>query len=129
LERFRAHPLWAEMNAAQRWHELPYTVAKDAGIADDAGVVDAGIIDVLYHHGDVWVIADFKTDEIRRAEQVADRIAEEKYDQQLRRYADAVATQLGVRPRTMLVFLNVARQVVVITSSHVAESRGTCPAA
>ena len=88
---------------------------KRCGIADDAGIVDAGIIDVLYHHGDVWAIADFKTDEIRRADQVADRIAEGKYDEQLRRYADAVAAQLGVHPRTMLVFLNVARQVVQIT--------------
>ncbi len=123
LERFRAHPLWAEMNAAQRWHELPYTVTNEAGL------VDSGIIDVLYRHGDVWVIADFKTDEIRRADQVADRIAEEKYDEQLRRYADAVAAQLSVHPRTILVFLNVARQVVVVTSSHAAESRGTCPAA
>jgi ATP-dependent exoDNAse (exonuclease V) beta subunit len=103
LERFRAHPLWAEMNAAQRWHELPYTVAGDSGI-----------IDVLYRNGDVWTIADFKTDEIRGAEQVAGWIAGEKYDEQLRRYADAVAAQLGVHPRTMLVFLNVARQVVVV---------------
>ncbi len=113
LERFRVHPLWAEMNAAQRWHELPYTMADSSSIVG-AGTVDAGIIDVLYRNGDVWTIADFKTDEIRRADHVADRIAEGKYDVQLRRYANAVAAQLGVHPRTILVFLNVARQVVVI---------------
>jgi ATP-dependent exoDNAse (exonuclease V) beta subunit len=103
LERFRAHPLWAEMNVAQRWHELPYTVADNSGI-----------IDVLYRHDDVWTIADFKTDEIRSTDQVEEHIARGKYDEQLRRYADAVVTQLGIRPQTMLVFLNVARQVVVI---------------
>ena len=104
LERFRAHPLWAEMNAAERWHELPYALAGDAGI-----------IDVLYRNGDAtWTIADFKTDEIRHADQVARRVTEDKYDEQLRRYADAVEAQLGVRPRTMLVFLNVAGQVMVV---------------
>jgi ATP-dependent exoDNAse (exonuclease V) beta subunit len=103
LERFRAHPLWAEMNAAQRWHELPYTVAGDAGI-----------VDVLYRSGDLWTIADFKTDEIRRADQVGRRIADKKYDVQLRRYADAVTAQLDVRPRTILVFLDVAGQVMAI---------------
>jgi ATP-dependent exoDNAse (exonuclease V) beta subunit len=103
LERFRAHPLWAEMNAAERWHELPYVVAGDVGI-----------LDVLYRHGSLWTIADFKTDEIRHADQVARRVAEEKYDEQLRRYADAVEAQLKVRPRTMLVFLNVAGQVMIV---------------
>jgi ATP-dependent exoDNAse (exonuclease V) beta subunit len=103
LERFRAHPLWAEMNAAQRWHELPYTLADDTGI-----------IDVLYRNGDaMWTIADFKTDEIRHADQVAQQVTEKKYDEQLRRYADAVKAQLGIRPQTMLVFLNVAGQIVM----------------
>jgi ATP-dependent helicase/nuclease subunit A len=113
LARFRANPLWAEMNAASRWHELPYIAT------DDSGIADAGIIDVLYRNGDEWTIADFKTDELR-ADQVADRIAEEKYDEQLRRYAAAVAAQLDVHPRTILVFLNVARQMVVVTSTHAA---------
>jgi len=104
LERFRVHRLWAEMNAAERWHELPYALADDAGI-----------IDLLYRNGDAtWTIADFKTDEIRHADQVARQVAEDKYDEQLRRYADAVEAQLGVRPRTMLVFLNVAGQVMVV---------------
>jgi ATP-dependent helicase/nuclease subunit A len=104
LERFRAHPLWAEMNAAQRWHELPYT-----------WVDDTGIIDLLYRNGEAaWTIADFKTDEIRHADQVAQQVTEKKYDEQLRRYAKAVEAQLGVRPRTMLVFLNVAGQVMVM---------------
>jgi len=103
LSRFQAHPLWAEMNSAQRWHELPYTVA-----------ADAGIIDMLYRNGDTWTIADFKTDEIRHVHQVTDRVAKEKYDEQLRRYADAAEAQLGIRPRTILVFLNVAGQVMVI---------------
>jgi len=104
LERFRTHPLWPEMNAAERWHELPYALADDAGI-----------IDVLYRNeGATWTIVDFKTDEIRHADQVACRVAEDKYGEQLRRYADAVEAQLGVRPRTMLVFLNVAGQVMVV---------------
>ena len=108
LERFRAHPLWAEMNSAERWHELPYT------IADTLGIHAAGVIDVLYRNGAAWTIADFKTDEIRRVDQVARRIAEGKYDEQLRRYADATRAQLEICPRTILIFLNVAGRVVVV---------------
>jgi ATP-dependent exoDNAse (exonuclease V) beta subunit len=87
---------------------LPYT------IADALGIHDAGVIDVLYRNGEAWTIADFKTDEIRRADQVARRIAEGKYDEQLRRYADATRAQLEICPRTIFIFLNVAGRVVVV---------------
>jgi len=103
LSRFQSHPLWAEMNSAERWHELPFTVEGDSGV-----------IDVLYRSGDTWTIADFKTDEMRHADQVQKRMGDKKYDDQVRRYADAAATQLAMRPRTILVFLNVAGQVMVI---------------
>jgi ATP-dependent exoDNAse (exonuclease V) beta subunit len=102
LERFRQHPLWAEMNAAQRWHELPYAVAGDAGI-----------VDLLYRAGQDWIVADFKTDEIRDPARLAEHIHREEYDGQLRRYAEALTAQLASRPRTILVFLDVARQVQV----------------
>jgi len=102
LERFRRHPLWAEMNAAPRWHELAYTVAGDTGI-----------VDLLYRASQDWIVADFKSDEVRDPAQLAERIRGEGYDKQLRRYAEALAAQLASRPRTMLVFLDVARQVQV----------------
>ncbi len=105
LERFRAHPLFAELDAAtERHHEAPYVLGGDVGI-----------IDVLYHSPSGWAIADFKTDEARDEAKARDIVRDEKYDAQLRRYAAAAAAQLGQRPRTLLVFLNVGGEVRVIT--------------
>ncbi|HLB48794.1 MAG TPA: 3'-5' exonuclease, partial [Anaerolineales bacterium] len=105
LERFRAHPLFAELDAAtERHHEIPYVTGSGTGI-----------IDVLYRSPSGWTIADFKTDEARDEAKARDIVREEKYDAQLRRYADAAAAQLGQRPRTLLVFLNVGGEVRVIT--------------
>lgn len=104
LERFRAHSLFAEMDtASERYHETPYVTASDTGI-----------IDVLYRSPSGWTIADFKTDKARDEAQARAIIREKEYDAQLRRYADAAAAQLGERPRTLLVFLNVGREVRVI---------------
>jgi ATP-dependent exoDNAse (exonuclease V) beta subunit len=83
-------------------HELAYTVAGDTGI-----------VDLLYRASQDWIVADFKSDEVRDPAQLAERIRGEGYDKQLRRYAEALAAQLASRPRTMLVFLDVARQVQV----------------
>ncbi len=104
LERFRAHPLFAEMDAAsERYHEIPYVFGNDAGI-----------IDVLYRSASGWTIADFKTDEARDETQARQILREKAYDAQLRRYAQAVAAQLGERPRTSLIMLNVRGEVCII---------------
>jgi ATP-dependent exoDNAse (exonuclease V) beta subunit len=96
LERFQAHPLWAEINAAERYHEVSYTLPGDRGI-----------IDLLYRTEAGWVIADFKTDEVRSETEMWETIRRSRYNEQVGRYADAVTTQLGQRPRALLVFLQV----------------------
>ena len=96
LERFREHPLWAEINAAERYHEVPYTLPGNRGI-----------IDLLYRTEAGWVIADFKTDDVRSETEMWETIKRGKYNEQVARYADAVTTQLGQRPRALLVFLQV----------------------
>ena len=68
---------------------------------------DRGIIDLLYRTKAGWVIADFKTDEIRSETEMWETIKRGKYNEQVARYADAVTTQLGQRPRALLVFLQV----------------------
>ncbi|MBI3363081.1 MAG: PD-(D/E)XK nuclease family protein, partial [Chloroflexi bacterium] len=101
LERFRAHPLFAEMDAAQRYHEVPYALGDDVGK-----------IDVLYLRESRWTVADFKTDELRDEAEMR-KVAEEEYDRQLRRYADAIAAQLGQRPNALLIFLNVGKAIAL----------------
>ncbi len=102
LERFRLHPLYAKIEAAERHHEVPYVLPDDVGI-----------IDLIYCTPEGWMIADFKTDALRSEAEARKAIHEKGYDQQLNRYAEAVASQLGQRPHTQLVFLRVANQVCV----------------
>ncbi len=100
LVHFRAHPLSAEIESAERYHELPYVTAGERGV-----------IDLLYRHVGQWVVVDFKTDEVRSPAEARDLIHQEGYDWQIRRYVDAVAPWLGVRPRARLVFLQVGGEV------------------
>jgi ATP-dependent helicase/nuclease subunit A len=101
LERFRAHPLWSEINAAERYHEVAYSIPGDRGI-----------IDLLYRTEAGWVLADFKTDQLRSEAEMWDVIEREGYDGQVKRYAEAVMTQLGQCPRTFLVFLQVGGSAI-----------------
>jgi ATP-dependent helicase/nuclease subunit A len=110
LARFQAHPLYTEMAAAERHHELPYSVTLDDGPR-------SGIIDLLYRTDGRWTIAEFKTDRLKDEAEMRARICEEKYDEQVRGYLKAVTQQLGEPPRALLVFLNVGRQVRIVPCS------------
>lgn len=113
LERFQAHPLCTEIEAAERYHELPY-VLPDTGFPDH----QRGVIDLLYrvNVSSPWVIVDFKTDDVE-SEAVANQLIQRAgYDQQIRRYADEMAIWLGSRPSAKLVFLGVAGEVMVYDS-------------
>ena len=103
LSRFQGHPLFAEIAAAERYHEVPYALTDDHGV-----------IDLLYRMDAGWTVVDFKTDELRSEAEMREAIPREGYDVQLRRYADAVTAQLGQRPRALLVFLRVAGEVHVM---------------
>ena len=102
LDRFRAHPLYAEIDSAERHHEVPYFLPEGRGI-----------IDLLYRGAAGWVIIDFKTDEVRSDEEVRTVIRENGYDQQVARYAQAVAAQIEIQTKTRLVFLNVDNNIVI----------------
>jgi ATP-dependent helicase/nuclease subunit A len=106
LRRFRAHPLWAELDAAQRWHEVPFSVIDDGRPAN-------GVIDLLYRLGGNYGIAEFKTDRLRAEDDLRAHIRQEGYDEQVRRYLRAVRLQLGVEAEASWIFLNVGNQVVV----------------
>jgi len=110
LERFRAHSLFKEMDAAERHHEVPYFLPEGRGV-----------IDLLYRTPDGWFIIDFKTDEVRSDEEAQFTIRREGYDRQVARYAQAIAAQLGactepsrsVQAKTRLVFLNVDNSLAI----------------
>jgi ATP-dependent helicase/nuclease subunit A len=103
LARFHQHPLYAEIDSSERYHEVPYALPGDQGI-----------IDLLYRGPEGWVIVDFKTDEARNPVEVDAIIQSRGYRQQLDRYVEAVASQLGQRPLAYLVFLNVGNHIQVI---------------
>jgi ATP-dependent helicase/nuclease subunit A len=103
LTRFCAHPLWAEMNAAERYHELPFVL--------DGG---RGVLDLLYRSNDGWTIAEFKTDRLADPGALWQQIQEKGYGVQMARYIQAVERLLGEHPRALLIFLNVGGAIQVI---------------
>jgi ATP-dependent helicase/nuclease subunit A len=107
LRRFRAHPLWAELDTAQRWHEVPFSVVED-------GRLENGIIDLLCRIDGDWRIAEFKTDRLRSGADLSAHVRQEAYDDQVRRYVRAVRRQLGVQAEAIFVFLNAGGQIAVL---------------
>ncbi len=102
LERLRAHPLFNELDSAERHHEVPYFSAEERGI-----------IDLLYRTDNDWTIMDFKTDELRSDVEAESAISQNGYDRQLTRYARAIENQLQVKAKKRLVFLNVNGEVKI----------------
>jgi ATP-dependent helicase/nuclease subunit A len=111
LSRFQSHALYAELDRAERRPELPYTLEVD-------GAPKSGVVDLLARLDDGWTVVEFKTDELRAGADLAAHVREKKYDEQVQGYVAAVARLTGARPRAMLVFLNVGRQVEVVCLTH-----------
>jgi predicted enzyme related to lactoylglutathione lyase len=119
LGRFRADPLWAEMDAVERYHELPYVL--DGAPCTHGGPCthgERGIVDLLYRAGDRWTVAEFKTDRLAGPEAVQQQIKAKAYDEQVARYVTAAERLLGERPRALLVFMNVGRGMQVVEMSR-----------
>ncbi len=110
LERLRAHPIFTELDSAERHHEIPYFLPEGRGV-----------IDLLYRTESGWHIVDFKTDEIHSDEEARSVISQNGYDRQVARYAGAVASLLGTRTepsrsvqaKMRLVFLNVNNNLAI----------------
>jgi hypothetical protein len=103
LERFRRHPLYGEIDAAaERHHEVPYSLVR----ADGDGEVENGAMDVLYRRDDGWTVVEFKTDRLRKNDDLGDLLRREDYLAQMGRYTAAVEALLGERPRLLLCMLD-----------------------
>ena len=108
LVRFRNHPLFQEMDAAERrLHELPYSLMV-------AGTVESGSIDALYLKDGVWTIIEFKTDWVPKKEDIETLLADKDYLDQARRYMVAVRRLLGRPPRCFLCLLNCGAAVHLV---------------
>ena len=116
LARFQTHPLYAELDGAERHHEVPYAVEVD-------GVTKNGIVDLLARSDGIWTLVEFKTDELRTGADLEAHARKKGYYEQVRVYVTAVGHLLGVRPRALLVFLNVGGQVKTVTLDTTSEFR------
>ena len=127
LQRFHAHDLFKEMNTADLLlHEVPYHM-------ENEGHIESGIIDALYRRGDQWTLVEFKTDELRKEEELPRLLGTDPaplrfgggqgapdgrpanlardYLAQSRTYVRAIERLLGSSPRAVICFLNVAGAV------------------
>lgn len=108
LERFQAHPLYAEMNqAARRLAEVPYMLEQE-------GQTERGIIDALYQNNEQWTVVDYKIDELSDAAALSRLLDEKDYREQLGRYAVAIERLVGTRPLLLLCFLDVIQEIRLV---------------
>jgi ATP-dependent exoDNAse (exonuclease V) beta subunit len=107
LARFQKHPLYAELDQAERHHEVPYAV-------EDDGIPRSGIVDMLCRHDGEWTLVEFKTDRLEAGADLQAHVRRKGYDEQVQGYVTAVTTLLGQRPRALLVFLNVGGAVELV---------------
>ena len=107
LGRFREHNVYLEIDAAsERMHEIPYTRPHSTWGSD------SGRIDLLYRVNQVWHLMDFKSDEIRDDDDLANALDEHR--PQIGRYAAAVEQLLGETPQAALCFLDAMGEVKVV---------------
>jgi len=105
VARFLQHPLWQGLQGAQQaFHEVPYARMVE-------GTMERGAIDILYRNDGGWHVLDVKTDHVESRQQANATMRENRYDEQLRRYGDAVQELLGATPTLRLVFLDCAGRV------------------
>jgi ATP-dependent helicase/nuclease subunit A len=102
LERLRTHPFYAEVEAAEGYHAVPYALPGDRGV-----------IDLLYRTAGGWFVVDFLSDRVDSEVEARQALTEKGYGRQAQRYAEAVAALLGQRPRAQVVFLQAGREVKV----------------
>ncbi|MDT8323403.1 MAG: UvrD-helicase domain-containing protein [Bacteroidota bacterium] len=101
LSDVAAHPLWKRMRQATRCYPefsfgAPVTTGEDA-----LPTALSGIIDVVFEDEEGWTIVDYKTDDVRDAEDP--RV--DQYRLQVAAYRDAWERITGQRPRTVLWFV------------------------
>lgn len=109
LRRFQATPLYEELAAAERHHEVPFALTVD-------GQRSSGVIDLLYRSAPEapWTIVEFKTDRLARDVDPQTFARKEGYLDQVRGYVRAAAQPFGAAPRALLVFLNAGGSVRVV---------------
>lgn len=109
MKRFQAEALYTELNQAERYHEVPYSIEVD-------GEIDSGIIDLLARSAPAapWKIVDFKTDSLRSDVDMQAQIVRKKYNQQIERYILALEKLHGQEPEAILVFLDVEKKVKLV---------------
>jgi ATP-dependent helicase/nuclease subunit A len=107
LGRFQEHDVFLEIDAAsERMHEIPYTRPHPTWGSD------SGRIDLLYRVNGAWRLIDFKTDEIRDDDDLANALNEHR--PQVGRYAEAVQQLLGETPQAALCFLDAMGEVKLV---------------
>jgi ATP-dependent helicase/nuclease subunit A len=103
LRRFQAHPLHAELDAAERYHEVPV----QAPAANEEGVLD-----VLYRMGAGWRVLDFKTDHL--PDDIRWQRVRDDYVAQVREYQQAARQLLAQPVEAALVLLDYRRGIEVV---------------
>ncbi len=105
LRRFQSHALYAELNAAERYHEVPVFLPTSA-------TSEERVIDVLYRTGAGWRVLDFKTDHL--PDDARWQRVRVDYTMQVRQYQQAAQQLLEQPADAALVLLDFKHGIEVV---------------
>ena len=95
------------------YREQPFVIQRSASMLDDGWkhetVLVQGIIDAYFEEPDGLVVLDYKTDKIRRKEELAER-----YQEQLRYYAKALEQMTGKKVKEKIIYSFTLKEVIYI---------------
>ena len=113
LVRFQAHPLFAQLSAAERHHDVPYSLMIE-------GRTQSGLIDLLSRasSAEAWTIVEFMTDRLPENVDLGRHALGTGYDQRAATYRQVIAARTGASPQMLLVFLNVGQTVQVLNLAN-----------
>ena len=95
------------------YREQPFVMQRSASMLDDGWknetVLVQGIIDAYFEEPDGLVVLDYKTDKVRRKEELAER-----YQEQLRYYAKALEQMTGKKVKEKIIYSFTLKEVIYI---------------
>ncbi len=118
LMEFLKNPVCRRMGESARsgklWKEQPFVIGIDAGEIypeepEGEKILVQGIIDVCFEEPDGLVVLDYKTDQVRKAEELTER-----YHAQLDYYAKALEQMTGKRVKEKVIYSFALKRVIVL---------------
>ncbi|MGO4886881.1 UvrD-helicase domain-containing protein [Anaerobacillus sp. MEB173] len=112
IEQFKQTSIWERSRQVEQcFAELPFTY-KTKSDNENQDLLLTGIIDLIFKEDDQWVIVDYKTDHVKRGEDV-EKLTN-YYAKQLNMYKDTWEKMTGERVKEVILYFVTDNQIVTL---------------